>query len=248
MNSIYYIAQDEDSLLWFSNESFCSNLSSCSFDIETSPHDLDIEAMTLMGRRSRSRYLARVCCTALPLQMLMLLLLGVACLVPMTEEDFSCILANNFQKSLDPMLKYPDGPPPFWGAEPTGAKLQAQSVILMFWMNSLHVIRVTLIHISDSLCSTMSIVSTYLFLCTAMWFSTYALCLLLSKSVIYLTAINHSTPQWHSHFTAENLGCETVTGPQTPQSLLSCHHYHHLVCLHHHSLSYHLGAPFLTWD
>ena len=62
---------------------------------------------------ARRHFLSRVMRTAVPLQMMLLLLLGVACLVPMTEEDFSCVLANNFKRSLDPMLRYTDGPPPF---------------------------------------------------------------------------------------------------------------------------------------
>lgn len=58
------------------------------------------------------RFLLRVLRTALPLQLLLLLLLAIACLVPLSEEDYSCILANNFRRSLDPMLRYTDGPPP----------------------------------------------------------------------------------------------------------------------------------------
>jgi len=51
---------------------------------------------------------------ALPLQALMLLLLAAACLVPMAEDDFSCVLSNNFRRSLDPMVRYMNGTPPFW--------------------------------------------------------------------------------------------------------------------------------------
>jgi len=83
-------------------------------DAEDGDDDLDYYSGDVVtGRRRRAAFLARVFRTALPIQLLMLLLLGAASLVPMTEEDFSCVLANNFQRSLDPMLRYTNGPPPF---------------------------------------------------------------------------------------------------------------------------------------
>ncbi|XP_060567930.1 nesprin-1-like isoform X3 [Ruditapes philippinarum] len=75
------------------------------------PHDLDTEDDNDIDT-SCCPFLMRVLRTALPLQLLLLLLLAIACLVPVTEEDYSCILANNFRRSLDPMLQYTDGPPP----------------------------------------------------------------------------------------------------------------------------------------
>ncbi|XP_064913475.1 nesprin-1 isoform X24 [Columba livia] len=60
----------------------------------------------------RPSFFLRVLRVALALQLLLLLLIGLACLVPMTEEDYSCTMANNFARSFHPMLKYTNGPPP----------------------------------------------------------------------------------------------------------------------------------------
>uniref|UniRef100_A0A7M4FHX4 Spectrin repeat containing nuclear envelope protein 2 n=1 Tax=Crocodylus porosus TaxID=8502 RepID=A0A7M4FHX4_CROPO len=54
----------------------------------------------------------RVLRAALPLQLLFLLLLLLACMVPSSEEDYSCTQANYFARSFHLMLKYTNGPPP----------------------------------------------------------------------------------------------------------------------------------------
>uniref|UniRef100_A0A3B4B563 KASH domain-containing protein n=1 Tax=Periophthalmus magnuspinnatus TaxID=409849 RepID=A0A3B4B563_9GOBI len=57
-------------------------------------------------------FVLRVLRAALPVQLLLFLLIGLACLVPMTEQDYSCHHANNFARSFHPMLRYTNGPPP----------------------------------------------------------------------------------------------------------------------------------------
>ncbi|KAG1964264.1 nesprin-2 [Pimephales promelas] len=54
----------------------------------------------------------RVLRAAFPLHLLFLLLLVLACLVPLSENDYSCTLSNNFARSFHPMLRYTNGPPP----------------------------------------------------------------------------------------------------------------------------------------
>ncbi|XP_012674769.2 nesprin-3-like isoform X2 [Clupea harengus] len=56
-------------------------------------------------------FLQRVCCVALPLQLLLLSLLLLAFLLPLTEESASCSLVNNFARSFKVMLRH-DGLPP----------------------------------------------------------------------------------------------------------------------------------------
>ncbi|XP_041951730.1 nesprin-2-like isoform X2 [Alosa sapidissima] len=57
-------------------------------------------------------FFQRVLRAAFPLHLLFLLLLVLACLVPLSEDDYSCTLANNFARSFYPMLRYTNGPPP----------------------------------------------------------------------------------------------------------------------------------------
>ncbi|KAG7466266.1 hypothetical protein MATL_G00163020 [Megalops atlanticus] len=71
------------------------------------------------GRRAEKRdaspprsFFYRVLRAAVPLHLLFLLLLVLACLVPLSEEDYSCALSNNFARSFYPMLHYTNGPPP----------------------------------------------------------------------------------------------------------------------------------------
>ena len=56
--------------------------------------------------------LQRVIRTSLPIQGLMLLLLGIASLVPICEDEWECILANNLENSFEPMLRFVNGAPP----------------------------------------------------------------------------------------------------------------------------------------
>ncbi|XP_059816588.1 nesprin-2-like isoform X3 [Hypanus sabinus] len=57
-------------------------------------------------------FLGRVLRAALPLQLLLLLLLLLASLLPLQQPEYSCSVANNFARSLYPMLRYTHGPPP----------------------------------------------------------------------------------------------------------------------------------------
>ncbi|XP_053080880.1 nesprin-3 isoform X3 [Acinonyx jubatus] len=62
-------------------------------------------------RRGLGPLFRKVCCVALPLQLLFLLFLLLLFLLPVGEENHSCTLANNFARSFKFMLRY-DGPPP----------------------------------------------------------------------------------------------------------------------------------------
>uniref|UniRef100_A0A1I7ZVH9 KASH domain-containing protein n=1 Tax=Steinernema glaseri TaxID=37863 RepID=A0A1I7ZVH9_9BILA len=63
-------------------------------------------------RRQRSRW-RRILRTALPLQAMLVLLLGAACLVPHCDDEYCCMLLNRFANSFDPSLEFVNGPPPF---------------------------------------------------------------------------------------------------------------------------------------
>ncbi|MEE6493974.1 hypothetical protein FKM82_016982 [Ascaphus truei] len=67
---------------------------------------------TEQGVSRQRSFFYRVLRAALPLQLLLLLLLLLACMIPFSEEDYSCTQANNFARSFYPMLRYTNGPPP----------------------------------------------------------------------------------------------------------------------------------------
>ena len=79
------------------------------------PHEGDKEPVSATGLLHpirRGGFIARACCAALPLQLLALMLLGFAALVPLCEQD--CVPPNNFLYSLSPLYRYTDGQPPVW--------------------------------------------------------------------------------------------------------------------------------------
>ncbi|XP_053457239.1 nesprin-2 isoform X5 [Nycticebus coucang] len=78
----------------------------------TTNGEMETESRVPGGAWPRRSFLSRVIRAALPLQLLLLLLLLLACLLPSSEEDYSCTQANNFARSFYPMLRYTNGPPP----------------------------------------------------------------------------------------------------------------------------------------
>lgn len=68
--------------------------------------------VAVAGPCTCSSFCRRVFWIALPIQGLLLLLLGLASLLPMTEDDYSCALTNNMQRSFTSVLHYVNGPPP----------------------------------------------------------------------------------------------------------------------------------------
>uniref|UniRef100_M3Z9E4 Spectrin repeat containing nuclear envelope protein 2 n=1 Tax=Nomascus leucogenys TaxID=61853 RepID=M3Z9E4_NOMLE len=80
--------------------------------VRTTEGEEETESRVPGSTRPQRSFLSRVIRAALPLQLLLLLLLLLACLLPSSEEDYSCTQANNFARSFYPMLRYTNGPPP----------------------------------------------------------------------------------------------------------------------------------------
>uniref|UniRef100_A0AC35TQP7 KASH domain-containing protein n=1 Tax=Rhabditophanes sp. KR3021 TaxID=114890 RepID=A0AC35TQP7_9BILA len=71
-------------------------------------HHLQVARLARQRRRWQ-----RVLRNALPLQAMLVLLLGAACLVPHCDDEYCCQLLNNFINSFDLALDNVNGPPPF---------------------------------------------------------------------------------------------------------------------------------------
>ncbi|KAM4690490.1 nesprin-2 [Rhinophrynus dorsalis] len=83
--------------------------------VGTTSKDTDREPKqsgTVQEASKTRSFLYRVLRAAFPFQLLLLLLLLLACMIPFSEEDYSCTQANNFARSFYPMLRYTNGPPP----------------------------------------------------------------------------------------------------------------------------------------
>ncbi|CAL4185172.1 unnamed protein product [Meganyctiphanes norvegica] len=69
---------------------------------------------TTPEKRGWWNFICRVMRAALPIYAFMLLMwIFMFLLVPTSEDRMSCSMANTFARSLDPMLRYTNGPPPF---------------------------------------------------------------------------------------------------------------------------------------
>ncbi|MFH4975990.1 hypothetical protein AB6A40_002699, partial [Gnathostoma spinigerum] len=80
-------------------------------ELSFSPIPDDPAPARIHYQRQRSLW-RRILRTALPLQAMLILLLGAACLVPHCDDEYCCQLLNNFARSFDPSLEFVNGPPP----------------------------------------------------------------------------------------------------------------------------------------
>jgi len=64
------------------------------------------------SQRSTNSTLYRICRYALPFQAGLLVLLGIASMIPLCREEVICSVQNSFRDSLEPMLTWNNGSPP----------------------------------------------------------------------------------------------------------------------------------------
>ncbi|VIO95324.1 myosin-like protein, putative [Brugia malayi] len=105
-------SDDDDVMLEESDVENAVEVSASSDVVALSPIPDDPSPGRVHYVRQRSRW-RRILRTALPLQAMLVLLLGAACLVPHCDDESCCQLLNNFARSFDPSLEFVNGPPPF---------------------------------------------------------------------------------------------------------------------------------------
>uniref|UniRef100_A0A4X2LQP5 Nesprin-2 n=1 Tax=Vombatus ursinus TaxID=29139 RepID=A0A4X2LQP5_VOMUR len=116
-------SQDEDTTLTAFDDVDSSDHHLSSKSMPTEQEKVEAETITEEKSKKNSRvehlsdpastltssgppsFLYRVFRAALPLQLFFLLLLLLACMIPSSEEDYSCTQANNFARSFYPMLR-----------------------------------------------------------------------------------------------------------------------------------------------
>uniref|UniRef100_A0A3B4BB93 KASH domain-containing protein n=1 Tax=Periophthalmus magnuspinnatus TaxID=409849 RepID=A0A3B4BB93_9GOBI len=101
----------------YSSRAYMSSTFTCHRDMcsltALNDHNRSTKTTHIDASSPHRPFLRRVLRAAFPLHLLLLLVLVLACLVPLSEDQYNnCALSNNFARSFYPMLRYTNGPPP----------------------------------------------------------------------------------------------------------------------------------------